>query len=154
MNVAKTLVAGLLLLAAVVFVCPWNMWAQPAVTTDAQGRIIIDASKFPSLQEAFDAVPAGGGLVRLPPGDFRLTEPLVLERPETRVEGAGAATKLINCNQEGKPAPTDCTIYPFRDEGPVGMYFFRTVIDGIFSPPRLLFLRRSESRRWTRKLAK
>jgi parallel beta-helix repeat protein len=65
---------------------------------------VIDASDYPSLQAAFDAVPMTGGLVRLPPGEFRLTEPLVLERADTRVEGAGAATRLINYNEEGKPA--------------------------------------------------
>jgi parallel beta-helix repeat protein len=81
-------------------------------TTAADGAVgkvtdrpaVIDASKYPSLQAAFDAVPMTGGLVRLPPGDFRLSEPLVLERPETRIEGAGAATRLVNCNGEGKPA--------------------------------------------------
>jgi len=65
---------------------------------------VIDAAKYPHLQAAFDAVPERGGLVRLPPGDFVLTEPLVLTRPETRVEGAGAATHLINRNEEGQPA--------------------------------------------------
>ena len=65
---------------------------------------VIDASKYPDLQAAFDAVPPTGGLVKLPPGNFRLTKPLVLQRPETRVEGAGAATCLINCGQEGQPA--------------------------------------------------
>ncbi len=103
MNVTKMLVAGLLLLLAIVFICPWDMLAEPAAEKEA-GPAVIDASKYPSLQAAFDAVPMTGGLVKLPPGDFRLSEPLVLERPETRVEGAGAATKLINCNQEGQPA--------------------------------------------------
>jgi len=65
---------------------------------------VIDAAKFPSLQAAFDAVPEAGGLVQLPPGRFTLTEPLVLSRGETRVVGAGAATCLVNANQEGKPA--------------------------------------------------
>ncbi len=65
---------------------------------------VIDASTFPSLQAALDAVPQGGGLVRLPPGTFELAEPLVLARAETRVEGCGAATHLVNRNQEGKPA--------------------------------------------------
>ncbi|MBC8868199.1 MAG: right-handed parallel beta-helix repeat-containing protein [Planctomycetes bacterium] len=78
--------------------------ADPAIGTTDTSPTVIDASEYPDLQAAFDAVPMTGGLVKLPPGDFRLTEPLVLERPETRIEGAGAATKLINCNQEGKPA--------------------------------------------------
>jgi hypothetical protein len=65
---------------------------------------IIDAAKYPNLQAAFDAVPEGGGLVKLPPGNFELAEPLVLSRAETRVVGSGAATHLINRNAEGKPA--------------------------------------------------
>jgi len=78
----------------------------PAVLRGAElaAPAVIDASKYPDLQAAFDAVPESGGLVRLPPGDFRLTQPLVLSRGNTRVEGAGAATCLINCNQEGQPA--------------------------------------------------
>jgi len=31
---------------------------------------VIDAAKFESLQAALDAVPAAGGLVKLPPGKF------------------------------------------------------------------------------------
>lgn len=67
---------------------------------------VIDASKFPNLQAALSAVPEAGGLVRLPPGDFQLSSPLVLARENTRIEGAGAATHLINRNQEGQPALT------------------------------------------------
>jgi len=65
---------------------------------------VIDASRFPNLQAALDAVPECGGLVRLPPGDFQIDKPLVLRRSNTRVEGAGAATRLINANQDGQPA--------------------------------------------------
>jgi hypothetical protein len=78
--------------------------ADPAPKDTGPPPAVIDASAYPTLQAAFDAVPISGGLVRLPPGHFRLTEPLILERPDTRVEGAGAATRLINCNREGKPA--------------------------------------------------
>ena len=69
-----------------------------------QPAAIVDASKYPSLQAAFDAVPEAGGLVRLPPGSFELTQPLILARENARIEGAGAATHLINRNQEGQPA--------------------------------------------------
>jgi len=65
---------------------------------------VIDASKFATLQAAFDALPETGGVVLLPPGDFELKEPLLLTRAETRVEGAGAATHLINRNEAGAPA--------------------------------------------------
>jgi len=65
---------------------------------------VVDAAAYPTLQAALDAVPSGGGLVRLPPGRFELAEPLVLERSDTRVQGAGRATHLINTNSDGKPA--------------------------------------------------
>ncbi|MCP4171949.1 MAG: right-handed parallel beta-helix repeat-containing protein [Fuerstiella sp.] len=67
-------------------------------------RPVIDASQFASLQAAFDAVPEGGGLLRLPAGDFEITEPLLLQRGDVRVEGAGSATNLINRNEDSKPA--------------------------------------------------
>ena len=70
----------------------------------AGARPVIEAIRFGSIQEAFDAVPRSGGMVRLPPGNFEITEPLVLRRGDTRVEGAGAGTHIINRNQEGKPA--------------------------------------------------
>jgi len=64
----------------------------------------IDAAKYPSLQAALDAVPATGGLVRLPSGKFEITEPLVIKTENTRVVGAGASTWIFNKNEEGKPA--------------------------------------------------
>ncbi len=78
----------------------------PANAADkrAPAAAVIDAAQYASLQEALDAVPAGGGLVKLPPGRFEITAPLVLSRSETRVIGSGAATCIVNCNQEGQPA--------------------------------------------------
>jgi len=65
---------------------------------------VVDSSQFVSLQAAFDALPETGGLVRIPPGEYRIKEPLILSRGETRIEGSGAATKIVNLNQDGKPA--------------------------------------------------
>lgn len=65
---------------------------------------MIDAAKFKTLQAALDAVPAGGALVKLPPGKFELTQPLQVHTEDTRLEGAGTATHLINKNEEGQPA--------------------------------------------------
>ncbi len=65
---------------------------------------VIDAAKFKTLQAALDAVPAGGALVKLPPGKFELTQPLQVHTEDTRLEGAGTATHLINKNEEGQPA--------------------------------------------------
>ena len=65
---------------------------------------IVDAGKFDDLQKAFDAVPATGGLIRIPPGTFELKRPLVLTRDDVRIEGSGTATHLVNRNEEGQPA--------------------------------------------------
>ncbi|MGC9326084.1 MAG: hypothetical protein ACP5I1_00475, partial [Candidatus Hinthialibacter sp.] len=70
----------------------------------AAGNATIDASKYATIQEAFDAIPEGGGLVKLPAGVFEIEEPLTLAREDVRVEGAGAATHIVNKNAEGKPA--------------------------------------------------
>ncbi len=66
--------------------------------------IVVEATAYPTLQAAFDAVPPSGGLVRLPPGTFKISTPLVIRTAETRIEGAGAATHIINENTEGQPA--------------------------------------------------
>jgi hypothetical protein len=75
-----------------------------SIVAAADQPAVIEAAKFASLQAAFDALPTNGGVVLLPPGNFELTEPLVLTRPESRLEGAGASTHLINRNTNGQPA--------------------------------------------------
>ncbi|MCA9048785.1 MAG: right-handed parallel beta-helix repeat-containing protein, partial [Planctomycetaceae bacterium] len=67
-------------------------------------RPVIDASQFESLQAAFDAVPAAGGVVKIPAGEFEITEPLIVHTGDTRVEGAGSATNIVNRNENGQPA--------------------------------------------------
>ncbi len=64
----------------------------------------IDASRYPTLQAAFDALPAEGGLIRLPAGTFNIDEPLVISQQDVRIEGAGTATHIHNTNAEGQPA--------------------------------------------------
>lgn len=64
----------------------------------------INAADHPTLQAAFDALPASGGIVRLAAKKYEITEPLIVRTPETRLEGAGASTHIVNLNEEGKPA--------------------------------------------------
>ena len=45
-----------------------------------------------------------GGVVTLPPGEHVLTQPLELTRGDTRIQGSGSATHLINRNESGLPA--------------------------------------------------
>ncbi len=73
-----------------------------ASAQETGGPAVIRAEGYPNLQAALDALPAAGGTVVLPPGEFRLEQPLVLTRGNTRVVGAGAATCLLNVG-EGKP---------------------------------------------------
>ncbi len=90
------------LLPAVTLLC-LSLQAQPAADPAAK-PVEIDAAKHPSLQAAFDAVPASGGIVKLPPGKVEIDSPLIIRTGDTRIVGAGAATWIKNNNQEGKPA--------------------------------------------------
>ena len=67
-------------------------------------RPTIDASKYLTLQAAFDALPETGGLVQFPAGTFEIDEPLVLSRSDVCIQGAGTATHIKNNNTTGKPA--------------------------------------------------
>lgn len=65
---------------------------------------VIDASRYPNLQAALNALPAEGGIVRIPPGNYELTQPLVVTAENVHLQGSGASTHLINKNETGQPA--------------------------------------------------
>ncbi len=65
--------------------------------------VFVDAGRYATLQEAFDAAPAGG-LVKIPPRRYEITEPLRITRGDLRVEGSGTATVIVNKNRKGQPA--------------------------------------------------
>ncbi|MHC4875306.1 MAG: right-handed parallel beta-helix repeat-containing protein [Planctomycetota bacterium] len=89
--------------------------AQPGPGGLPGARPEIDASRFPTLQAALDAIPEEGGLVRLPAGTFEITQPLVLRRGDVVIQGAGAATHIVNTNEDGQPA----LLVQHADEGKV-----------------------------------
>jgi hypothetical protein len=64
----------------------------------------IDAARYATLQAAIDALPPGGGLVRLPAGVFEITQPLVIGVDDVCIEGSGTATHITNVNRDGRPA--------------------------------------------------
>jgi hypothetical protein len=64
----------------------------------------IDAKDFPSLQAAVDALGPAGGLLTIPPGTYEISQPIVIQSGETRVEGSGSGTVIINKDSSGKPA--------------------------------------------------
>lgn len=78
--------------------------AQPDRPRLAGARPEIRAKDYASLQAALDALPAEGGVVRLPPGVFEINEPLRLSAEDVLIEGAGTATHIKNVNTDGKPA--------------------------------------------------
>ncbi len=65
---------------------------------------VVDASQFETLQAAADAIPASGGVLLIPPGNYELSEPLRIKTGDTRIVGHGSASQLINTNQQGQPA--------------------------------------------------
>lgn len=77
----------------------------PTVAPQLAGaRPTIDASHYPSLQAAIDAVPSTGGRVQLPAGTFEIREPLRIHQEDLCLEGAGSATHIKNVNRDGLPA--------------------------------------------------
>lgn len=81
----------------------------PAIQQPAQSRLpgarpVIEAVNFASLQAAFDALPAEGGVVRIPPGTFEIDEPLYIRRSDVLVEGSGPSSHIKNRNTDGMPA--------------------------------------------------
>ncbi|MFC1714397.1 right-handed parallel beta-helix repeat-containing protein [Candidatus Poribacteria bacterium] len=84
-----------------------GFWVKQDANADPSEKVspmVVDASGYSDLQTAIDAVPKTGGLLKLPPGDFELTHPLLITQENLRVEGSGAATHLINHNEDGEPA--------------------------------------------------
>jgi len=67
-------------------------------------RTVVDAADYPSLQAAIDALPAEGGMVKLPPGMFDIKQPLVVTRSDVLIQGSGTATHIRNVNDAGQPA--------------------------------------------------
>ena len=67
-------------------------------------RPVIEAIHYKSIQAAIDALSDDGGIVRLPPGVFEISEPLIVGKPDVTIEGVGTATHIKNVNTDGKSA--------------------------------------------------
>jgi len=77
---------------------------EPVPQENVPKPVTITADDYPNLQAALDAVSKNGGLLTIPPGDYVVTEPLLVTGSEVRIVGGGPATRIINHNKEGKPA--------------------------------------------------
>jgi Right handed beta helix region len=67
-------------------------------------RPIINAGQYPSIQAAINALPSEGGIVNLPPGEFKITNPLTINQSDVYLKGSGTATQIINSNTNHLPA--------------------------------------------------
>jgi hypothetical protein len=94
------------ILSSVLLVAVASFWTGVEFRTQAAASraATVDASQYPNLQAAIDALPDSGGVLQLPPGDFEVSKPLMLSCGDVRIQGAGTATHLINRNEEGQPA--------------------------------------------------
>jgi hypothetical protein len=94
----------------------WSSLRTAGGLAEAQGRSsraalpgarpAIDAAEYPGLQAAIDALPPGGGVVRLPAGTFEIREPLLITQDDVLLQGSGTATHIKNAGAGGRPALT------------------------------------------------
>ena len=73
-------IALILIVSVAIYVLPGA--AQKEVLTLPGARPSIDAAQYRSLQAAVDALPEGGGLVRLPAGTLEISQPLVIHQSD------------------------------------------------------------------------
>lgn len=89
------------------------MLQRPSLTgqsTRQQITTILELTDYASVQAAIDALPDGGGIVRLPAREIEIFKPLEVTSSNIRVVGSGFATHLINRNEEGAPAIVLCPL--------------------------------------------
>src|SRR5262245_51790666 len=103
MNRAALFVTAMFLASGVLFTLR-QAESQPAVAGSLKlrgARPAINAADYSSLQEAIDALPASGGVVKLPAGTFEISEPLRISQEDVLIEGSGTATHIKNVNTAG-----------------------------------------------------
>lgn len=103
-RLALLILPVLLCLAAIPAADPQPDSSESSAARLPGARAEIHAADYDSLQAALDALPPEGGVVRLPPGTFEITQPLRLSRGDVLIQGAGAATHIRNTNTDGEPA--------------------------------------------------
>ena len=96
---------SILMLAYFYLKCNTNQNIDVNKTTKLPGALqIIDAGHYSSLQEAINAIPESGGIVQIPPGQFEIKEPLVIQKSDIHLNGSGTSTHIKNLNTVNQPA--------------------------------------------------
>ncbi len=84
--------------------CSFACVLNPASFNFATGQSVVEASQYDTLQAAADAIPAGGGVLMIPPGNHEISQPLRIKTGDTRIVGHGTASNIVNKNTDGQPA--------------------------------------------------
>ncbi|MFC1558770.1 NosD domain-containing protein [candidate division KSB1 bacterium] len=63
---------------------------------------IVKAGDYSTIQKAIDALPPEGGTVFIPAGIYKMTEPIIVNKSEVSLIGAGTGTILLNTSEDGK----------------------------------------------------
>ncbi len=62
----------------------------------------VSAADFNSIQEAVEALPASGGTVLIPAGEYKISDPITVKISDVSLIGEGAGTILLNTSENGK----------------------------------------------------
>jgi len=62
----------------------------------------VCAGDYATIQEAVDALPEEGGTVYVPAGIYKISEPIIVQKSDVSLIGAGTGTILINTSEDGK----------------------------------------------------
>ena len=62
----------------------------------------INAGNYASIQDAVSALPDEGGTVFIPAGTYKISEPIIIDKSEVTLSGAGSGTILLNTSRESK----------------------------------------------------
>ncbi len=79
-------------------------WFGKSGSAPQMSGAVVNASNYPSLQAAVDALPDEGGIVFVPPATYDLSSPLRITKGDVTIVGAGTSTHIRNKNEQGKPA--------------------------------------------------
>lgn len=110
-----------MLIGLIVLAGRWTLnGQQDAVESGEAAATVVDAGAFETLQEAVDTLPPDGGIVRIPPGRYEVTQPLRITGEDVHLEGAGSATHIVNLNTEGGSAIELLPPEPFDREASGG----------------------------------
>ena len=81
-------------------------------------RQIINAGDYASLQMAIQSLPPEGGMVQIPPGTYKVRNPIEVNHSDIYLRGSGPATHIINENTRQEPVLLLSATQPEGDKDP------------------------------------